>query len=290
MPLFGAHVSAKGGPYKAAERAAALGMEAVQLFTKNANAWAAKPIPDDEARRFREAVVTARLRYPTAHDSYLINLATPDDDHRRKSLDAFTDELGRAEALGLSYLVSHPGAHMGSGEVTGLARVVAGLDEVHARCRGFGVQVLIETTVGQGTTLGGRFEHLRVILDRVKESERVGVCLDTCHVFAAGYPLGTRVDYAATFEEFEQVVGLKHLRLFHVNDSVAGLGSRIDRHAGIGLGQIGLDAFRMLVTDSRFAEHPMILETPKEDDDGNESMDAVNLDLLRGFRSAARAE
>lgn len=312
MPLFGAHLSVAGGLCKAVESAAALRMETVQLFTGNPNSWPLRPLPqaadataesgllvirnayqrvvkpitEEDVRAFKTAVKAAKLQHVTAHDSYLINLAAPGDDLYRKSIEAFIDEAERAEALGLSYLVSHPGAHTGSGEEAGIGRVVAALDEVHTRCSGYKVKVLIETTAGSGTTLGGKFEHLAAILDRVREPGRLGVCLDTCHVFAAGYPLAAEADYAATFQRFHDLIGLSRLRAFHVNDSAKGLGSRVDRHAAIGHGQVGIDAFRRLVTDRRFRDRPMILETPKEDADGN-PMDPVNLGVLRGFLAAA---
>jgi deoxyribonuclease-4 len=275
-------MSVAGGLHNAVAASAAHGCETVQLFTKNANQWAGKPLADADVRTFRRALKQAKLRSAAAHDSYLINLAAPDDELFRKSIDAFTDELGRAEALGLAYLVTHPGAHTGSGEGAGIARVVAGLDEVHARCSGFKVKTLLETTAGMGTSLGHRFEHLAAMLEGVKEPARLGVCLDTCHVFAAGYGLATDAEYDATFQRFDDVIGLSKLKMFHVNDSVKPLGSRVDRHAGLGRGEIGLNAFRRLVTDPRFRTRPMILETPKEDEDGN-AMDAVNLGILRGF-------
>lgn len=282
MPLFGAHLSVAGGLTNAVTTAVALGCDTLQIFTKNANTWTGKPLKEDEVRAFRAAVQTAGLRFVTAHDSYLINLATPDDALYQKSIAAFGDEIERAEALGLSYLVSHPGAHTGSGVDAGVARVVAALDELHARTPGYRVKVLIETTAGQGSCLGATFKEIAAILDGVRDPDRLGVCFDTCHAFAAGYPLSTAADHTATFQKFDDLVGLDRLRLFHVNDSVKGLGSRVDRHAGLGLGEIGLDAFRRLATDPRFADRPMILETPKEDADGN-PMDPVNLGQLRGF-------
>src|SRR5262245_65131460 len=198
MPFFGAHLSIAGGLSNAVSAAVELNCRTVQIFTKNASQWVGKPLSDADARTFRRAASAAKLEFPTAHDSYLINLAAPDDALYRKSMDAFTEELHRAELLGLSYLVMHPGAHTGSGEEAGLLRVVKALDEVHARCRGFAVMVLLENTAGQGSSLGHRFEHLATILDRVKDGGLLGVCFDTCHVFAAGYPLSTAKDYAAT--------------------------------------------------------------------------------------------
>lgn len=284
MPLFGAHTSISGGLHNAVATAIELGCETVQIFTKNASQWNARPLSDAEIRVFRQAIEESELQYPTAHDSYLINLASPDDAIYQRSIDAFVHELERAEALGLSYLVMHPGAHMGSGEDPGLARVVAAFDEVHRRCKRYRTVVLIETTAGQGTTLGWRFEHLAAILSGVRSPRRLGVCVDTCHLFAAGYRLGTAKQYAATFEEFDCIVGLGQIKLFHVNDSAKPFGSRVDRHAGLGLGEMELEPFRRLVRDPRFQDLPMILETPKEGPAG-EAMDPVNLAILKNLRS-----
>ena len=192
-----------------------------------------------------------------------------------------------AEQLGLGYLVMHPGALVGAAEEEGLARVIRALDDVHARCAGYGVQVLVETTAGQGTTLGWRFEQLAAILSRMAAPERLGVCFDTCHVFAAGYPLAPQKDYEATMAEFDRTVGLDKLKVFHINDSLKAKGSRVDRHAHIGRGQLGIEPFRLLVNDPRFSDRPMILETPKEDDD-HDDMDDVNLGVLRGLTTRRR--
>ena len=280
MPLFGAHFSMAGGLTNAVATAVRFHCDTLQLFTKNASQWAAKPISDADATAFRSAAKAAKLRLLTAHDSYLINLAAPGEELFQKSIDAFVIEWERAEQLGLAYLVMHPGAHVGSGDDDGLKRVIDGLNTAADRCRGFNTQVLLETTAGQGTSLGHRFEHLAVLRDGVREPERFGVCLDTCHVFAAGYPIHTSEGFAATFQVFDDVIGLEHLKLFHVNDSVKLLGSRVDRHAGLGLGQIGDGAFRMLVNDPRFDALPMILETPKEGPDGEE-LDPINLAKMR---------
>lgn len=290
MPLFGAHLSISGGLHNAITAATALGCDTVQLFTKNASQWAAPPLQEEDVRAFRRAADAAKLRGLTVHDSYLINLGSPNDETYAKSVAAFVNEMERAEVLGIDYLVTHPGAHTGSGDEAGLARVVTGYDEALARCPGFKVRVLLETTAGQGSALGHRFEHLATVLDRANSSNRMGVCFDTCHVFAAGYGLASADDYTSTFQQFDDLIGLERLELFHVNDSAKPRGGRVDRHAGIGAGEIGADAFRRLVTDPRFRDRPMILETPKKGDDGTD-MDPVNLALLRRFASglAARA-
>ena len=280
MPLFGAHFSVAGGLTNAIATAVRFDCGTLQLFTKNANQWSAKPIADADALAFKAAADSAKLQFLTAHDSYLINLAAPGDELFRKSIGAFVIEWERAEQLGLSYLVTHPGAHVGSGDAVGVQRVIEGLDIASAHCPGLKTQILLETTAGQGTSLGHRFEHLAAIRAGVREPDRYGVCLDTCHVFAAGYPIHLREGFDATFEEFDAVIGLEYLKLFHVNDSVKPLGSRVDRHAGLGLGQIGEGAFRMLVNDPRFDALPMILETPKEGPDGEE-LDPINLAKLR---------
>lgn len=279
MPLFGAHMSVAGGLHNAVTAAVEHGCGTVQIFTKNANQWAAKPLQDADIATFKKAVKQAKLKFPTAHDSYLINLASPDDALYRKSIAAFTEEVQRAEALGLSYLVTHPGAHSGTGVEAGTKRVVKALDEVNKRCSGFKVKVLLETTAGQGSCLGAKFEEIAAMLDGVKDRKRLGVCLDTCHVLAAGYSIHTPDGYAATFDEFDDRIGLSTLKLFHVNDSVKPLGSRVDRHAALGQGCVGLEAFRRLVNDERFVKLPMILETPKEDAAGK-PMDSVNLGIL----------
>jgi deoxyribonuclease-4 len=281
-------LSIAGGLHRAAEAAANLGLDTVQIFTKNANQWSAKPLTGEQITAWKAAVHHARLKFPTAHDSYLINLAAPGNDLFQKSVEAFCDEVHRAEQLGLSYLVTHPGAHVGSGDEAGLARVATALDEVHRRFPQAQVQILLEVTAGQGTCLGHRFEHLAAILEQVRDPGRLGICFDTCHAFAAGYDLSTEDGYDATFAEFDRVLGLKRLRLFHVNDSAKPLGSRVDRHAGIGLGYIGDGGFRRLVTDRRFRRLPMILETPKVAADGT-AMDPMNLAKLRQFLESSSA-
>ncbi len=281
MPLFGAHMSVAGGYHNALLTAREHDCTALQIFTKNANQWAAKELTDEEVRLFRRTLRGTKVRQTVAHDSYLINLASPNEELFRKSLEAFVVEMERAEALGLRYLVAHPGSHAGTDEETGLRSVIRALDEVHRRCAGFRVRVLLETTAGQGQCLGHRFEQLAYILGGVAEPRRLGVCFDTCHVFAAGYALAPEADYRDTMATFDRVIGLKRLRVFHVNDSKRPLGSRVDRHAHIGQGYLGLEPFRLLVNDPRFDDRPMILETPKQEN--GQDMDAVNLGVLRGL-------
>jgi deoxyribonuclease-4 len=233
-------------------------------------------------RLFRRALRDTKLRCTVAHDSYLINRASPDEALFRRSVEAFIAELLRSEQLGLRYLVTHPGAALDSGEEAGLRRVGAALDEVHARCPNLRVQVLLETTAGQGTTLGHRFEHLAQVLSSIAAPERVGVCFDTCHVFPAGYALAPEREYRATMRAFDKAIGLKRLRVFHANDNLREQGSRIDRHAHIGSGHLGPEPFRLLVIERRFRKWPMILKTPKDDlDEGD--MDGVDLAVLRGL-------
>ena len=282
MPLLGAHMSIAGGYFKAADAAAALGMDTVQIFTKSNAQWAAKPLTDDDMARFHDAVARHGLRRNCSHASYLINLASPDAALRKKSADALTIEVERAEALGLDGVVLHPGAFLKSTEDEGLDRVAEGLGRVHERTAGVSTEVWLETTAGQGMCLGHRFEHLASIIAETAGGQRLGVCVDTCHVFAAGYPLTTAEDYAATVDALDTHVGLARVRAFHLNDSKKKLGSRVDRHDHIGEGCLGREPFRHVLNDGRFAELPMFLETKKEQRDGRE-MDAVNLETLRGL-------
>lgn len=280
MPLLGAHQSIAGGYYKAVEIAADLKMDCVQIFTKNNNQWRAKPLDADDVALFRDALAETGLRSPCAHSSYLINLASPNDALWKKSLDAFVVELERADKLGLDGLVIHPGSFVDSSEEAGLGRIVKALDEALERTQELRTEVWLETTAGQGSNLGHRFEHLQFLIEGVQESRRLGVCVDTCHIFAAGYPLKTPSQYDATMEEFDDVVGVQWIRAFHLNDSKRELGSRVDRHENIGEGCLGREPFRHLLNDERFAQHPMYMETPKGERDGKQ-LDAINLACLR---------
>jgi deoxyribonuclease-4 len=283
MPYFGAHLSIAGGYHRALDAAHALGMQSVQLFTKNNNQWAGKPITIDEANLFHTRLSQHGLRFPTAHDSYLINLASPDEALYQKSVAAFLEEVQRADMLGLTYLVMHPGTPTDGDDEAGLARIADALNKVLAQTPKTRVQILLETTAGQGKSLGWRFEHLAAILNAVKPARRLGVCLDTCHVFAAGYELAPARPYRATMRAFDTLIGLERLKCFHLNDSKKPRGCRVDRHEHLGRGCLGLEPFALLVNDRRFRDLPMILETPKENGN-NDLMDAVNLQILRSLQ------
>ncbi len=277
-------MSIAGGHDRAVRAAASFGFQSVQLFTKNNNQWNAPALTEARVAAFRASLDETGVADPVAHNSYLINLASPNDALWKQSIDAMTVEVERCDALGITDLVAHPGAHTGSGEEAGLQRVARGLDEVHRRTAGTPVRIDLETTAGQGSCLGHQFEHLGAILGAVKEPERLGVCVDTCHIFAAGYSFGTAKEYDVTMDELDRAVGLKKVRVWHLNDSLREHGSRVDRHAGIGRGYIGAEPFRHILNDPRLAGIPMILETPKgTDEDSGEGLDAINLRVLQAL-------
>ncbi len=280
---LGAHESIAGGLHKAFDRAQSVGCETVQIFVKPNRRWAVKPLTEEDIARFKAKSEETDIRPVVAHTSYLLNLASPKDDLWQKSLDTLVIEMERCEALEIPYLVLHPGSHVGSGEEAGLARVAQGLGEVHAATPGFRVQILLENTAGQGTNLGYSFEHLAWLIEHTPEGDRLGVCLDTCHVFAAGYDLRAAENYAATMTEFDRIIGLEQIKALHLNDSKGNLGSRKDRHTHIGLGHIGLEGFRNLLNDPRLEGLPGLLETPKGDDLRE---DRENLAVLRSLREA----
>jgi len=278
-PLIGAHMSVAGGLELGIERALKLRTRAIQIFTKNASRWSARALEDEQVLAFRSAWEASGLAPVVAHDSYLINLASPDPFLRRRSIDAFADELRRAEALGVRYLVAHPGAHMGSGVAAGCDRVAESLARARRIAPARSVIVLLEAVAGQGTTLGRRFEELARIRDQLERRDLVGICFDTCHVHAAGYDLVTERGCEETFEEFDAALGLESLRLFHVNDSKNERGSRVDRHEHLGRGRLGPEPFARIMRDPRFRAVPKILETPKGKD--GVAMDRKNLAFLR---------
>jgi len=278
---LGAHMSIAGGLSKALERGKAADCSIVQMFLKNQVQWVGKPLKQEEIAEFRRLQAATGIQTVFAHSTYLINLCSPVDTEWKRSVNAFHDELERAEALGLRYVVVHPGSHKAAGVEVGIARIVDALDELHRRTHGYRVQILLENSAGAGKMIGSRFEELHAVLNRIKEPDRIGVCLDTCHLFAAGYDIRTRPAYEATMIASDRIVGLHRVKVFHLNDAKKGLGSGLDRHEHIGQGQIGVDAFRFLLNDPRVASVPMCIETPKDDDES----DPRNLALLRSLRT-----
>jgi deoxyribonuclease-4 len=277
---LGAHESIAGGLYKAFDRAASVGCESLQIFVKPNRNWAVKELTEEDISLFRAKAEETGIQPVVAHASYLLNLATPDEELWVRSRDMLVTELERCEALGIPYLVLHPGSHVDSGEEAGMAKIARALGEVHAATRGFSAQVLLETTAGQGTSLGSSFEQLAWLMEHAASGERLGACFDTCHIFAAGYEMRTEEGYGRTMDDFDRIVGLDRLRALHLNDCKGELGSRKDRHAHIGQGEIGLEGFRLLVNDTRLGGRPGLLETPKGDDLAE---DRMNLATLRSL-------
>jgi deoxyribonuclease-4 len=273
-------MSIAGGVDNAFDRGQMVGCDSIQIFTKSSNQWRAKPLAENEIARYHEKQTQTGIAPVIAHSSYLLNLATPDDELWQKSLDSLLVELERCELLHIPNLVIHPGAHTGSGEEAGLQRIVAALDRASARRPEDRVKITLEVTAGQGTVLCYRFEHIAWILERVRQPERLAVCFDTAHALAAGYEIRTPEGYADTFARFERLIGLERLEVFHFNDSQKKFGSRLDRHEHIGKGFLGLEPFRMILNDPRFYGLPMLLETPK----GPEMKEDIeNLRVLRGL-------
>lgn len=291
MPFLGAHMSVSGGLHKAVERIASIGGQALQVFTRNQRQWKAAPVTDAEAQTFRAAVAQWGFEHVASHGSYLVNLASPDPEVATKSRKALADELARCARLGIPMLVLHPGSHLGAGVEAGLARLTDNLDAalddaVEVDDAAHEVMVLLENTAGQGNGLGSRLEELAHVLAHSRHESRLGVCFDTCHAFAAGLDLRTDEGYDEAFGSFDRVIGLERLRLFHLNDSKSAPGSRVDRHEHIGRGNLGLEPFRKLLNDPRFASRPMILETPKDKGDRLD-LDRMNLETLRGLLNQA---
>ncbi len=275
-------MSIAGGYYRAVEAAARTGCDCVQLFTRNNSQWRAKPISQEEADLFRSKLVELDISHPVSHASYLINLASPNPELLQKSIDAMVIELQRAEQLGIPYVIVHPGSYTTSDEATGIATICASLDQIYEQIDGLAVQVLLENTAGQGTNLGWQFEQLGAMIGGCQVSSRVGVCIDTCHAFAAGYELTEPADYRTTFETLDRIIPLENIRAFHLNDSKHPPGSRRDRHEHIGRGEMGLEPFRNLLNDPRFQSVPMYLETAKGSEHGRD-LDEINLETLRNL-------
>lgn len=281
---LGAHISISGGVFLAPVRAVDTGCEALQVFTKNASRWAARPLEEETAAKFREELSSSGIKqqHAVAHDSYLINLASPKPDLHEKSLAAIIDEYKRTEMLGLAGLVFHPGSSGGSDENDALSLVGQSLDFILGSTPDFSAKLLIETTAGQGTSLGWNFEQIALMIERAGSGKnRVGVCVDTCHIFAAGYDFRTRNKYIELTKLIDSTVGLDKVMAFHLNDSKKELGSRVDRHAHIGRGFIGREPFGFFLNDDRFENLPGLLETPKID--AGEEMDPANLAELHSL-------
>ncbi len=289
MAILGAHMSIAGGYFRAVEAAAQAGCDCVQLFTKNNSQWAGKPIRLADVEQFREALGRLEISRPLAHASYLINLASPDRTLHEKSIAAMIVELQRAAQLGIPGVVLHPGSFTTSDEATGIRKISKSLDRIYKQTARLPVDVLLENTAGQGSNLGWRFEQIRQIIDRCRYGDRLGICIDTCHAFAAGYDMATAARYEATMDELDRILGLSRIRAIHLNDSKKPFGSRRDRHEHIGRGEIGLKPFRYLLNDARFATTPMYLETPKGDEKGR-NLDEINLETLRGLVRKSRAK
>lgn len=279
--IFGAHVSTAGGVFKAPARARDLGITAIQIFAKNQRQWHAAPLADSVVEQWHEQLEEHGITHAVSHTSYLINLCAPDPLKRQKSLDSFTDELERAERLGLTHAVIHPGSHLKEGEEWGVKTIAESLNEVHARTPGAKVKTTLEITAGQGTNLGHTFEQLAGMIDGVADKERVAVCYDTCHGHSAGYDLTTREGYEKVWGEFDRLIGLERLQVFHLNDTKKELASNVDRHANIGEGLLGADLFRFLLTDERFRTVPAILETPRGEEGYPEDLKRLK-ELERG--------
>ena len=277
---FGAHMSTGGGVWKALQRGASIGCEVVQIFVKNNMQWFGKPYGPEDLALYANELASQRLSLIFGHTGYLINLGAPACENRDRSIKALIQEIHLATDLGLPFLVLHPGAHLGTGEEAGLAQIVAGLNEVLQATRVSPVRIALENTAGQGTCLGHQLKHLAAIYDRVKQPARLGVCLDTAHFFAAGYDIRTPKGWEAALQELDLLMGLDQILAFHLNDSKTDLGSRVDRHAGIGQGKIGREAFRHIVKDARFRDLPGCLETPKSADLHE---DVENLAILRAL-------
>jgi deoxyribonuclease-4 len=280
--VFGSHISIAGGLHNALLAAEKLDMQTVQVFTKNQQQWKCKPLDPETVELWSNNLDRLKFRATVSHDSYLINLASPDDRLWRASIDLFIEEIRRCESLKIPYLVTHPGAHMGTGEEAGLARIAAALDECHAAVPGDHVTTCLEITAGQGSSLGYRLEHLAAIIEKAKHPKRLAVCLDTAHLFAAGYDFRGK-KYDEFRKQLDSIIGIERVKVLHLNDSKKDLGSRVDRHEHIGLGKIGKTGFIPFVRDPAWAQVPKILETAKGKRPDGREWDAVNLKTLKAM-------
>ena len=281
LPRLGAHMSVAGGFHLAIERGLRAGCQTMQIFTKSNNQWDALPISPESAKKFKNAVKDSGIGPVFAHTAYLINAGSPEKETYERSKEALKVEVERATVLGLAFIVLHPGSHKETGEEACLKKISETVAWVLDQTKGSAVKVLYEIAAGQGSAVGHRFEHLATLLKLTGHPDRIGICLDTCHLFAAGYDLRTAAAYARTMEDFNRIVGLKAIQAVHLNDSKKELGERVDRHEHIGKGQIGLEGFRCLLNDPQLHQVPMVLETPKDEETLAE--DVMNLEILRGL-------
>ncbi len=277
--ILGAHMSIAGGVDKAIERGASIDCDAIQIFVKNNNQWFAKEQTKEEIERFKKLQKETNI-FVFAHTGYLINLASPKEDVYEKSMESMLGEIIRCQKLDIPYLVLHPGSHLGTGEETGIKKIIKSLNKLFKETKKSTVKVLLETTSGQGTNLGYKFEHISEIIAGISEKTRTGVCFDTCHSFSAGYDIKSKDGYKKTMEEFDKIIGIKNLLAFHINDSKFPMGQKKDRHEHIGQGFLGLEAFENILNDKRFKNIPMVLETPKDED---LKEDVENLKTLRSL-------
>jgi len=271
-------MSIGGGFSDVPARARSIGLDAMQVFTKNQRQWISKPLNMDDVQHYIDNMKKYGIRITLAHASYLINLAAPEQEKFQKSVESMVHELQRCDTLQIPYLIFHPGAHMGEGEKAGLKKIVEGLDRIIEKMEGINAKITIETTAGQGTNLGYKFEQIAFMMDNVSDRSKVKVCMDTCHIFAAGYELRSKEGYEKTMEEFSRTIGFENLVAVHLNDSEKALGSRVDRHAQIGYGYIGKEGFRNLLNDKRFQNMPLILETP-----GGEALYPQDLKIIESI-------
>ena len=276
--ILGAHVPTKGGSHNGISIGEELDCQAIQIFTKNPNRWVGKKLTDEDVNMFIQRWQKSNIEFVLAHDSHLTNLASPKPDVLANSYHAFLEQIYRASRLKIPYIVTHLGSHLSTGVKTGLRLLSENLNKLLHQTEGTNVMIVLETTAGQGTNLGYRFEHIKQVMGSIDQKHRIGVCIDTCHIFASGYDIRTAKSYQATFDKFERIIGIENLKVLHLNDSKSDFRNRVDRHEHIGEGKIGLEAFKLLVNDERFQNIPMIIETPQ-----NEEMHQVNLATLRGL-------
>lgn len=279
--LLGAHFSIAKGLHNAIYKAHSYDCNALQIFTKNAHTWKERELSQDEINRFNRARKDTGITAITSHTAYLINLAADEKKKHVMSCNALAHELVRSSILGIPFVVLHPGSHMGRGENDGMQKIIASINAIFNQTADVKTRLLLETTAGQGSSLGHTFEQLAMIMDKVKDTRRLGICLDTSHIFAAGYDIRTKASYNTTISKFDEILGLEHLNLIHLNDSKKNLDSRVDRHEHIGEGHIGIEAFKLFMNDERFANIPKIIETPKHNKGADHDM--INLNRLRGL-------